>query len=159
MTRLLIAVACLALSACSMFMRSMERPTAKVRDVSISSAGFGGAAGQLQLDVTNPNSVGVPLSAIAWQLSVHGTRAVSGTVELSQTIPAKGVAPVTTSLSIGTLDAAQVLAALAGGARDYQITVRLTFSTAIGPLEVEVQHAGTIGGGAVAAVTLPAFER
>jgi hypothetical protein len=63
MTHLRIAVTCLVLSACSMFMRSMERPTARVRDVSISSAGFGGVTGQLELDVSNPNNIGVPLSA------------------------------------------------------------------------------------------------
>jgi hypothetical protein len=36
--------------------------------------------------------VGVPLSGIDWQLSIGGVRAVAGRVELSQTIPAHGVA-------------------------------------------------------------------
>ena len=87
---------------------------------SMSSAGFGGVSGELALDVMNPNGFGVPLSGIDWQLSIGGTRAVTGTVQLSQAIPAKGVAPVTTSLSIGTSDAISVGSVMASGSRDYQ---------------------------------------
>ena len=47
--RLLILV---GLTGCSIFMRSIERPSAQVRDVSVSSAGFTGVTGQLRLDVT-----------------------------------------------------------------------------------------------------------
>jgi LEA14-like dessication related protein len=134
-------------TGCSMFMRSMEKPTAQVQDVSLSSAGFGGVTGELQLAVTNPNSFGVPLSGIEWTLSVGGSRAVTGTVQLSQNIPAKGVAPVTTSLSIATTDALLVAGALARGSRDYQVDVRLHFSTQVGQLDVDVKHSGQLGTG------------
>jgi LEA14-like dessication related protein len=136
---------CVVLSGCSMFMRSIERPTAEVRTVSMTSASFGGVAGELHLDVMNPNSFGVPLSGIDWELSIGGARAVTGRIELQQTIPAKGLAPVTTSLSIGTRDAITVASALAGGARDYTIHAKLTFSTAVGPLAVEIDHTGQLG--------------
>jgi LEA14-like dessication related protein len=135
----------LALSGCSLFMHSIERPTADVRDVSVSSATFSGVSGELALDVTNPNSFGVPLSGIDWQLSIGGARAVTGSVQLSQTIPAKGVAPVTTSLSIATADALAVAAVLAQGSRDYQINVKLHFSTTVGPIDVDVAHTGQLG--------------
>jgi len=139
--------ACIALSGCSLFMHSIERPKADVRDVTVSSAGFTGVTGELRLDVSNPNGFGVPLSGIDWQLSIGGARAVTGTVQLQQTIPAHGVAPVTTSLTIDARDAAAVASALASGARGYQITAKLHFSTQVGPLDVDVQHAGTLGGG------------
>lgn len=125
----------------------MERPTAEVRDVSVTSAGFAGVSGQLQLAVTNPNSFSVPLSGIDWTLSIGGSRAVTGTVQLSQNIPAKGVAPVTTSLSIAAADALVVAGALAGGARDYQVDVQLHFSTSVGQIDVAVQHRGELGSG------------
>jgi LEA14-like dessication related protein len=137
----------MSLSACSLFLHSIEKPTAEVRDVSVSSAGFSGVTGELRLDVMNPNSFGVPLSGIDWQLSIGGTRAVTGRVELQQTIPAKGVAPVTTSLTIDARDAIAVASRLAGGARDYQIAAQLHFSTKVGQLDVAIQHAGTLGGG------------
>ena len=141
-------LACLALlSGCSLFMHSIEKPKATVRDVSLSSAGFTGITGELHLDVMNPNGFGVPLSGIDWQLSIGGARAVTGSAQLSKEIPAKGVAPIDTSLTIGASDAIAVAQVLAGGARDYQITAHLHFSTTVGPIDVEIDHAGTLGGG------------
>ena len=142
------ALASLSLSACSLFMHSIEKPTAEVRDVSVASAGFSGVTGELRLDVMNPNGFGVPLSGIDWQLSVGGSRAVTGRIELQQTIPAKGVAPITTSLTIDARDALAVASSLANGARDYQIVAHLHFSTQVGQLDVDIQHTGTLGGAA-----------
>ncbi len=139
------AVLVVILGGCSLFMKSIEKPQAKVRQVAMASAGFAGVTGELKLDVTNPNGFGVPLAGIDWQLSIGGSRAVSGSVQLAQTIPARGVAPVKTSLTISTLDAAIVAAQLAGGARDYRIHVTLRFSTQIGPLEIDLDHAGQLG--------------
>ena len=127
-------------------MRSIEKPKAEVRAVSVSSAGLAGVTGELALDVTNPNAFGVPLSGIEWQLSIGGSRAVTGTMQLNQTIPARGVAPVTTSLSIAASDAIAVATALARGARDYRIDLRLHFSTSVGQLDVDVTHAGSLSG-------------
>ena len=133
-----------------MFMRSIEKPKAEVRNVSVSSAGFSGLTGELRLDVTNPNAFGVPLAAIDCQLSIGGARAVTGSVQLSQTIPAKGVAPVTTSLTISAMDAAIVASQLASGARDYKIHAKLRFSTQVGAVDVELDHAGQLGAGGAA---------
>ena len=146
----LVLLALAMLAGCSLFMRSIEKPTAQVRGVSVSSAGFTGVSGELALDVTNPNSFGVPLSGIDWQLSVGGARAVTGTVQLSQTIPARGVAPVMTSLSITTADAIVVGGALAQGARNYQLIARLHFSTSVGQVDVDITHTGQLGSGSFA---------
>jgi len=147
--RSLAMVACTTAFGCSIFMRSIERPQATVQEVSLASAGLTGVSGQLRLDVTNPNSFGVPLSGIDWQLSLGGARAVTGRVELSQTIPARGVAPITTTLTIEARDAFAMASALSAGARGYRLTAQLHFSTAVGPLELEVEHAGTLGTGAL----------
>jgi len=128
-----------------MFMRSIEKPTATVRQVSVSSVSFAGATGELALDVMNPNSFGVPLSGIDWQLSIGGARAVTGSVQLSQTIPAKALAPVVTSLSISATDAVAVASVLARGAHDYRIDVSLHFSTQVGQVDVAVNHTGELG--------------
>jgi hypothetical protein len=69
---------------------------------------------------------------------------VTGSVQLSQTIPAKGVAPVTTSLTIDARDAIAVAGEISRGARTYQLSARLRFSTPVGPLDVDVQHAGEL---------------
>src|SRR5690349_4194349 len=67
MRSLLALGICLSLSACSMFTRSVERPTATVRTVDVTSAGLTGITGELRLDISNPNAFGVPLSGIDWQ--------------------------------------------------------------------------------------------
>jgi LEA14-like dessication related protein len=144
---LMAGTASAALSGCSMFMNSMERPQVAVRDVSLGSAGLGGVRGALRLDITNPNGVGVPLTGIDWQLAIGGARAVTGRVELSQTIPAHGVAPVTTSLEVSMIDAAFVASALSRGARDYALSATLHFSAGFGQLDIAVQHEGTLGAG------------
>jgi len=145
MRSILVFVVCLQALGCSIFLRSIERPEVRVRDVSITSVEPTGVSIELKLDVTNPNGFGIPLSGIDWQLSIGGVPAVTGRVELSQTIPAHGVAPVTASLVIDARDAIAVVEALAGGARDYQVTATLHFSTPAGPLDVTLRHAGTLG--------------
>lgn len=141
----LAAAVAATLPGCSIFMRSIEKPTATVRTVNVTNVSFAGATGELALDVMNPNSFGVPLSGLDWQLSIGGARAVTGTVQLSQTIPAKGIAPVVTSLSINASDAVVVGSALARGARDYRVDVTLHFSTQVGPVDVALQHTGQLG--------------
>ncbi|MDQ3368377.1 MAG: LEA type 2 family protein [Myxococcota bacterium] len=147
---LMVGVTLIALfvAGCSMFLKSIEKPGAEVRTVAVSSAGFTGIAGELALDVSNPNAFGVPLSGIEWQLSIGDARAVTGSVQLSQTIPARGVAPVRTSLTIQAQDAVAVSSLIARGARSYRLHARLTFSTQFGPLAVDLDHTGQLDGAA-----------
>jgi LEA14-like dessication related protein len=145
--RLVACVAAVTLAGCSLFMHSIERPTAQVRDASLTAAGLGGVSGQLKLDVTNPNTFNVPLSGIDWQIAIGDARAATGRVDLQQEIPARGVAPVVTSLSIATGDAINVARAIAGGAREYQLDATLHFSTNVGQLDVSVHYTGAIAGG------------
>jgi LEA14-like dessication related protein len=147
MRLVLVAMTWLLVSGCSIFMRSIERPSAEVRGVSMSSVGFTGVKGELRLDISNPNPIGVPLLGIDWELSIGGARVVTGSVTLSQTIPAKGVAPVVTSLAIDARDAVDVGTALSRGSRDYQLKAKLRFSTAVGPLAIDVSHSGQLGDG------------
>lgn len=142
----LLAVAALAMSGCSMFMHSIEEPKATVRDVSITSAGWSGARGTLDLDVMNPNNFGVPLSEIDWTLSINGARAVTGKISLSQTIPARGTAPVSTSLTVDARDAIAVGTSLAAGGRAYQLDATLHFATGLAGVTVAVSHKGQLGG-------------
>ncbi len=142
-----VLVATFSLAGCSIFMRSIEKPSAKVRDVSVSSAGLTGVSGALKLDVSNPSPVGVPLQGIDWTLAVGNAKAVTGSVQLSQTIPARGVVPVTTSLTIDARDAIAVAMALSAGARTYQLHAHLRFATSVGPIAVDVDSEGQLGSG------------
>jgi hypothetical protein len=122
----------------------LEKPTVAVDSVALSRVGFGGATGQVDFRIMNPNQVSVPLTAIDWELSVHGERAVTGRVELRQEIPAKGSAPVSAALQIAAADAIRVAPHLARGARDYRLGARLRFATPLGELSVDVAQSGTL---------------
>ncbi len=142
----LLALAPLALTGCSMFMHSIEQPKATVQNVSLSSAGWSGVTGKLDLDVMNPNNFSVPLSGIDWTLSINGARAISGRVELSQTIPARGNAPVSTSLTLDARDAIATASSLAAGGRGYRLDARLHFSTGFSKVDVDISQSGQLGG-------------
>ncbi len=144
-TPALLALALLVtLSACAIFTKGVARPTVDVRGVAVGEISFSGLEGQINLDVTNPNGFGVPLASIEWQLSVGGSAAVSGTIELSETIPAHGVAPVVASLRIGASQAINVASAIAAGTRTYELTARLHFTSPLGPITVDVGHTGEL---------------
>jgi hypothetical protein len=142
--RCVFALIVVALAGCSMFMHSIEKPTATVRDMSVEQAGLTGVSGKLAVDVMNPNGFAVPISGLDWQLSIGGQRAASGIVQLSQQIPARGIAPIATSLTIDARDAIAVAQAIAGGAHDYALVAKLHFSTPVGPIDVEIEHEGQI---------------
>lgn len=140
----LAAVLSVSAFGCAGFPRTVEKPTATVRGVALGSASLAGIRGEIALDVMNPNSFGVPLSAIDWELSVGGARAVSGRIESSNTIPAKDSVPVLGELSIGTRDAIDVGAALAAGNRGYTVRGTLHFSTSFGPIAVSFSFSGDL---------------
>lgn len=141
-TRLVLVALALPLAAC--LFNPVEKPTAQVRTVSLGTASLTELLGEVQLDVQNPNGFGLPLSAIEWELSIAGNRAVTGRTTLAKTIPAKASAPVSTTVRVDLRDAVDVGAAIARGARDYQIAVRLHFDTRLGDLSVDVHHRGTL---------------
>jgi LEA14-like dessication related protein len=94
--------------------------------------------------VQNPNAFGLPLSSIEWQISIGGQTAVTGSATLSQTIPAKGNAPVATTLRVDLSQAVGVAVAIGRGERAYHLDARLHFATRFGDLEVNVQHDGSL---------------
>lgn len=144
--RLLLALLLAPLAACFLA-KPIEKPTAVVRGASISIVSITALEGELALDLTNPNSFGLPLTGIDWELSIGGAQAVAGRVSADTTIPAMGSAPVTTALRIDLASAASAASAIARGARDYQLAARLHFSTQLGDLTVDVRHQGSISGG------------
>lgn len=141
-TSLGFALLALPLAAC--VLAPVEKPTAQVRDVSLGAASYTTLVGELDLDVQNPNSFGLPLSSIEWQLTIGDARAVSGGAQLAQTIPAKGSAPVATTLRVDLREAVDVATAIGRGARTYRLDARLHFATRFGDVALDLQHQGSL---------------
>lgn len=146
----LMSLACmLALAgACAHLPRGLEKPTAEVREVWVSSASMSGMRGQIDLDVFNPNGFAVPMARVDWQLSIGQVRAMSGSFSVNTEIPAKGTAPVAVELHLDARDAIAVARGLGLGERGYTLEAVLHFSTRVGPIEVAVAHSGDISEGA-----------
>lgn len=130
--------------ACAPLLSSMEKPEVDVQDVRIDEISWSGLEGRINLLVFNPNSFGVPLERCDWSIAVGGARAVSGSFDLAETIPAKRSMPVVTTLRLDTQDATRIAARLAAGDRSYRLTGRLYFSTRLGVVTVELAHEGRI---------------
>jgi len=140
----LILVIAVTLAACGALSPMAEKPDVTVRSVSLSAAGFTGMDGNVSMDVYNPNGFGMPLKRVEWTLSVGSAQAVRGSFELSETIPAKGSAPVEGRIHIGVGAAVGVAAAIAEGIRTYNIQATLTFQTRLGDLKANVSHQGEL---------------
>ncbi len=154
--RLAVLALAAPLAACFLAL-PVEKPTATERYASIATASLTSLEGRLDLDVMNPNTFGVPLAGIDWELAIGGAAAVRGHVEASQTIPAKASAPVSTSLRIDLATAVDAAAAVARGERRYTLAARLHFSTVVGDLTVDVTHTGSLDGAGGLLGSLPSW--
>jgi LEA14-like dessication related protein len=145
-----LSLACLVAlaGACAHLPNPIEKPTAEVREVWVSSASMSGMRGQVDLDVFNPNGFGVPLSRVDWELSIGTVTAMTGSFSLSAEIPAKATAPVSVDLHIDARDAIAVARSIGLGERNYTLRAVLHFSTRVGPIDVEVAHSGHVSEGA-----------
>ena len=151
MTRRIIirlALPCLLVfvaAGCAGLPLPVEKPDVSPRAVRVATASAFGARGELDLDVYNPNGFGLPLKAIEYELAIGGARAVSGEAALDALIPARGNAPVTVGLELGTLNAIHAGRRLASGRRDYRLTGTAVFASRIGDVRVAFSQDGTLG--------------
>jgi LEA14-like dessication related protein len=133
--RLAVAVAlALALAGCPGIPRVLERPTVSVRGVALVSASLSGLDLRVDFDITNPNTVGLPLRAVDWEVSVGGSSSLRGRVDLTETIPAKASAPASASVHISPSSAASMISRIAAGARDVHAEGVLHFETSLGSI-------------------------
>lgn len=130
------------LSGCPGVLSPLEKPTLDLRGVSVVSVSLSGLRADAGFDILNPNSIGIPLRAVDWELSIGGATPMRGRFDLNQTIPAKGSAPVTVEISIGTTAAAEMASRLASGATDYHLSGTMHFQTSLGDIAVVFDHSG-----------------
>lgn len=124
-----------------------KKPTVAVRGVSVGAVSLHGVSGTLSVELTNPNSFGVPLAGVDWQLSIGDARAVSGRIALSNELPANGSTLVQIGLRVDALDAIAVARRLSAGERRYRVRGVLHFNAPIGRLDVAFHGEGDLGKG------------
>ena len=134
----------LALAGCPGITKPLEKPVVELRGVSVTSVSLSGIDARLAFSITNPNTVGLPLRAIDWELAIGGASAFRGRATLSHDIPARGSAPVDVDVHIGAAAAVDMAARLSHGARDYHLAGTLHFETGLGGIAVSLDTTGTL---------------
>ena len=110
-----------------------------------------GAVLRADFDVTNPNSIAIPIKAVDWEVSIGGAEPFRGRAEVDTTIPAYGSAPLAVDVELSAVTAVTTIKAISGGARDYRIGGVIHFATPIGQISMTFQEEGTISDEALGA--------
>ncbi len=121
---------------------SMEKPSVRVADVALSDLSLEAVTLAIDLEVSNPYSVALPLLGVDYTLASRGTQFLSGEGTKGATIPAggRGIYPVITRIPFADLLA--VLSSVKPGAVvPYEASLGLTVNApAIGELRIPVSH-------------------
>lgn len=126
------------------------RPTASVRSAALQSLSPEGATLGLDVLIDNPNRFALPLSDLAYRLSVAGAEVASGEAELDGSVPANGSRSVRIPITVAF---AEVLRA-GGGVRPGTVVPYTASATlrvnaagaleALGPIELPLETSGEL---------------
>lgn len=139
---------CAVAPGCSML--NLRQPTASLRGARVADVSPQAVTAIFDLNIENPNSVALPVSAASYQLSLSGVQVLSDQTKPDGTLPANGSLPVTlpVQLRFDQLLAAEQAIARSGGNVPYQFDGGLTFSSgklaSLGELKVPLHFTGTL---------------
>jgi LEA14-like dessication related protein len=146
---LLVALTlCLASTGCSS-LTNLQRPSAAVTGMNLGSADERGFTMNFDVNLTNPNSVALPLAAADYKLGLGGVNVLDGKAKPAGSVPANGSRSVTLPVSVtyeNLLSAEQAIRA-GGGDVPYDLDGGLSFDTGnpfVGALRVPLRHSGTL---------------
>jgi LEA14-like dessication related protein len=124
----------------------IRKPQARIVKTEIEALSFEGASLRFDVEITNPNPVGIQLSGFDYELSVEGTPLFSGRVDRSLGVAARGrsVVPVPVELAFRqVLDTDSTVAAQDEFA--YGLVTGFSFELPVlGRVRVPVATAGTL---------------
>jgi len=156
MTRTLLRVATLLFvsalgTGCAAL--NVKEPTASIRSADVQDLTADGLTVNFNVDVQNPNSVSIPLSAAKYKLALGGVEVLSDEAKPDASIPANGSAPVKLPVHLSfqrLLNAEQAIAS-SGGDVPYSFDGSLEFTPGklaglplSQPVRVPVKHSDTL---------------
>jgi LEA14-like dessication related protein len=138
---------CLVAGGCAAL--NVQKPTAAVTGMTVQGVDANGFTLNFAVDVTNPNSFSLPVSAADYQLGVGGTGVLDGKAKPSGSIPANGTLGVTLPVTVGFENLLKAEQAIrdSGGNVPYDLAGGLSFDTGspLAPsLRVPVHQSGTL---------------
>lgn len=124
----------------------VEKPTVRLAGGSLSSLSLDGATVQLEVDITNPYTVPLPIAAVDLGLSSRANTIVTGRLEEPATIEPKETARITVPVGVTFAELLRALSDVRPGEvlpYETQATVRLN-APGIGPLSFPLAHRGDL---------------
>lgn len=123
-----------------------KSPDARVREVAITGLSFEGAEITTDIEISNPNAIGIDLAGLEYQLVVEGSPFVGGEIDQKLSIEAQGTSTIAVPVAVTFLDLRDAIAAV--GDKDelaYEVVVELRFDLPIlGVVALPLSVEGTL---------------
>jgi LEA14-like dessication related protein len=137
----LLSVGCAALN--------VQKPTAAVTGMTVQDVNASGFTMNFDVDLKNPNSMALPLTAADYKLGLGGTNVLEGKAKPEGSIPAGGSKHVTLPVTVTyeNLLAAEQGIMKSGGNVPYALDAGLSLNSGtpmLGNLRVPIQYNGTL---------------
>ena len=131
MSRILIILACLGLSACSLFVPKLEKPTLSVVRVQMLKSDLWHQEFKVRIRVQNPNDRELPVKGIVYELDVEGQELAHGMSGDSFVVPALGEAEFDMSVSANMANMLIKLLNKGGSPVEYRIYGKISLSAGL----------------------------
>jgi LEA14-like dessication related protein len=128
---LCIAAAALGLSACSLFMPKLERPTLSVVSVQMLKGDLWHQEIKLRMRVQNPNDRVLPVEGLIYELDVDGQELAHGMAGDSFVVPARGEAEFDMSVSANMASVLMKVLSQGGTPVDYRLKGKIALSSGL----------------------------
>lgn len=147
---LMLAIVLLAFSACSslnqMVGNAIQKPDVNVSNVKIAGMSFDSVDLLFDIDVSNPNGVGINLAGFDYGLNINGNSFLSGNNADGLKIPAKGSHGIQLPLTLKFKDIYQTFTTIKNqDTSAYELSAGFSFSLPVlGDVRVPVSKSGSI---------------
>jgi LEA14-like dessication related protein len=131
MSRILVILVCLGLSACSLFVPKLEKPTLSVVRVQMLKSDLWHQEFKVRIRVQNPNDRELPVKGIVYELDVEGQELAHGMSGDSFVVPALGEAEFDMSVSANMANMLIKLLNKGGSQVEYRIYGKISLSAGL----------------------------
>jgi LEA14-like dessication related protein len=131
MSRILIILVFLGLSACSLFVPKLEKPTLSVVRVQMLKSDLWHQEFKVRIRVQNPNDRELPVKGIVYELDVEGQELAHGMSGDSFVVPALGEAEFDMSVSANMANMLIKLLNKGGSQVEYRIYGKISLSAGL----------------------------
>ena len=131
MSRILIILVFLGLSACSLFVPKLEKPTLSVVSVQMLKSDLWHQEFKVRIRVQNPNDRELPVKGIVYELDVEGQELAHGMSGDSFVVPALGEAEFDMSVSANMANMLIKLLNKGGNQVEYRIYGKISLSAGL----------------------------